>query len=242
MFDNKKEAAMRPHIGLKAILTASLFTSGCAMFRNAQPPPQQLRLRQVHLEFQVVEVDNSAIAPMSSQPLFTFPSITQLIKEKHAAIVHTIGLATSSGVQATVKGVLEFIYPTEFAPSGKDEQTINVNVSATTGAVLEPVNFGTRDVGLLLTVLPEVSGDPPIVNLTLTPEWVSDPTWQSYAQNGQIEDGASTNAVVKQPVFPTQSLSATVAVRPGVPTVLSACPRHGTEKTTVVLVCAWIQD
>ena len=47
-------------------------------------------------------------------------------------------------------------------------------------ATVEPQNFETREVGVILQVVPEVSPEGQMINLMLNPQVVSEPTWKNY--------------------------------------------------------------
>jgi len=75
--------------------------------------------------------------------------------------------------------VTEYIYPTDFrGDTGNGTDT--GRRLADHRRVVEPSSFETREVGVILSVLPEVSPDSQMISLTMTPEVVSEPTWKNY--------------------------------------------------------------
>jgi len=93
-------------------------------------------------------------------------------------------VVTKSGQEAIMKVVTEYIYPTEFKVQEIDASSGGgVSGSSTVVAVpfmVEPQNFKTRDVGVILQVVPEVSAEGQMINLMLKPRVVSEPVWKNY--------------------------------------------------------------
>jgi len=93
-------------------------------------------------------------------------------------------VTTKSGQEAIIKVVTEYIYPSEFNVqiSQQGNQGGN-NTGGGTGepvAIVEPQNFVTREVGVILQVVPEVSSEGQMINLTMKPQVVSEPVWKNY--------------------------------------------------------------
>jgi hypothetical protein len=227
---------MQMHRSYVVIAALSFLTAGCAMIGGRA----QRQHGQVQLEFQTVEVENAAIGSLGGVALFTPSSLAKLTVSNRASIMSTVVLTTEFGATGTVKGVSEWIYPTEFTATGMQGQGQYGKAEAPAGALVEPGNFETREVGVIMNVLAEADTSQTVISLTLTPEFVSDPRWEEYYVATQIADGPATNAAVKQPIFDTQSLATSVLVRDNEPFVLSACPKRGSNKTVVLLVCARI--
>ncbi len=129
-------------------------------------------------------------------------------------------ITTQSGVQATIKVVTEYIYPTEFTVTGVQSGVGVAGTAATTGAVTEPGNFETREVGVILTVLPEVSPEGQMISLTMTPEVVTEPTWQNYGsvRPGPPDENGNPTTIqdnMQQPFFHTRSINTTISIYNG---------------------------
>ena len=132
-------------------------------------------------------------------------------------------VTTQSGAEATIKVVTEYIYPTEFTVEpivGYSGSNVSGS-SQPIGAVVEPGGFETREVGVILTVLPEVSAEGQMITLTLAPEVVSEPTWRNYGstyQTFQVDQATADPTVVdntlpmEQPFFHTRSVSTTINI------------------------------
>ncbi len=120
---------------------------------------------------------------------------------------------TQSGTEATIKVVTEYIYPTSFtvtpitgtAQGGSGDSVI-------IGGIVEPDDFETREVGVILTVLPEVSPEGQMINLTMSPQVVSDPIWHNYGTTYTDQDGNVQQLNMEQPFFFTRSISTSIAV------------------------------
>jgi len=199
-------------------------------------PPVSPKL--IKVELQVVHVQNDDIAILGSASVLTVPGVRGLIEKKAATVTHTLVITTANGDEAEVRGVTEWIYPTEFEPLSepREPQRVSVEVSVT-GAVVTPSSFETREVGSIISILPIVleSGN---VQLQISPHLLKEPTWHSY--NGGGQPTKSTDGV-SQPFFDKISLSATAIMKDGEPLILAAFPSRGDKtQTTVVMVNAHI--
>jgi hypothetical protein len=231
----KEKETMTKAYGRLLILVSSVLITGCGTIGSLAN-----RHRHVQIEFQLIEVENDAVAAISPKSQLTATSVLDLIRNGKARLAQTVAVMTLNGVQATVKGVREFIYPTDFFMHGAEgKQTLTV--TATTGAVVEPGNFEMREVGVILTVLPNIRGAGAI-SLVMTPERIYEPEWQVYSLLDNADNANPTNATIKQPLFNTCSLSTEVLLKNNEPTLLSACPMVGSDKTIVMVVCGRILD
>jgi general secretion pathway protein D len=96
-------------------------------------------------------------------------------------------VTTKSGQEAIMKVVTEYIYPSEFnvqiSQQGNSGGGGGLNGGGGTGepvAIVEPQNFTMREVGVILQVVPEVSSEGQMINLTMKPQVVSEPVWKNY--------------------------------------------------------------
>jgi general secretion pathway protein D len=96
-------------------------------------------------------------------------------------------VTTKSGQEAIIKVVTEYIYPSEFnvqiSQQGNQGGGGALGGGGGTGepiAIVEPQNFVTREVGVILQVVPEVSSEGQMINLTMKPQVVSEPVWKNY--------------------------------------------------------------
>ena len=132
-------------------------------------------------------------------------------------------VVTKNNQEATIKVVTEYIYPTEYEVNMLNVQDDNGN-DFPMGAVVEPNNFQTREVGVQLTVMPSVSDDGQIIDLTLAPQVVSEPTWKNYGSTYpmMMPDGnyAQAQLNMEQPFFPVRSITTSLQIFNGATVVM----------------------
>jgi general secretion pathway protein D len=121
-------------------------------------------------------------------------------------------------MEATVKGVTEVIYPTEFTVTPVGTNT-NTTVTAD-GTITEPGSFETREVGVILQVLPEVTLDGSMINLTMTPQVVYEPEWKDYGGRFAGPKGKGEGAKMEVPFFHTQMVTTSISIKDGATVLL----------------------
>lgn len=119
-------------------------------------------------------------------------------------------VTTQSGAEATIKVVTEYIYPTDFNVT-PITGTDSFGNSVVVGGVVEPSGFQTREVGVILQVLPEVSAEG-LINLTMSPEVVSEPIWRNYGSVYTAPDGSQQQLTMEQPFFHTRTVSTSISI------------------------------
>lgn len=132
-------------------------------------------------------------------------------------------VTTQSGSEATMKVVTEYIYPTEFTVTGiagADDGGVAGAGAGVVGAVVEPSGFETREVGVILSVVPEVSPEGQMINLTMTPEVVTEPVWKNYGSTYTDENGNVQQLNMEQPFFFTRSVSTSISIYNGATVVM----------------------
>ena len=140
-----------------------------------------------------------------------------LANRTNADLLSAPKVVAQTGAQATIKSVVEYIYPTEFDVQMLESNNNNNDSSTYTGAVVEPQNFQTREVGVILQVTPRVSSDGSRITLDLTPTVVSIPTWRDYGYTYPVDlrSGAGFHLTMEQPFFPVRSLATSVDIYNG---------------------------
>ena len=97
-------------------------------------------------------------------------------------------VVTKSGNEAVIKVVTIYRYPQDYdvtiqsTSSGSGTSVSGSTTGGSDGKILpmvEPQNFETQEVGVILTVTPELSPEG-LINLALEPKVVSEPTWKDY--------------------------------------------------------------
>jgi general secretion pathway protein D len=153
-------------------------------------------------------------------------------------------VVTKSGQEAIMKVVTEYIYPTSF----EVETTVGANNNNGGGvpaaSTVSPSDFETREVGVILQVLPEVSADGQMINLMMNPQVVAPPEWKNYGskvpqytQETSIDllgrettrtvllTDANGNPVyleqpMEQPIFRVRSVSTSISIYNGATVVM----------------------
>ncbi|MEA3347246.1 MAG: hypothetical protein U9Q21_04065, partial [Candidatus Auribacterota bacterium] len=128
-------------------------------------------------------------------------------------------VTTVNNSQAQIKVVYELIYPTEFditPPSTNDDGDV------ITPAVVVPGSFETREIGVLLSVVPTVGADKKTITLAIIPEVSSLSGWQNYG---------TTDLPANQPQFETRNLSTSVVINDGDTVVMGGLIKEKTTNT-----------
>jgi len=146
-----------------------------------------------------------------------------LTKPQFSAVLHALErktklktlsspkITTLNNQTATIEIVNEYVYPTRYEPTlikedldGDGEFTSTVNGVKETRFVNVPQGFETRDIGILLSVTPNIGSDREMITLTLRPE-VSEATADAFSYSGEVS----------LPRFTTRNLTTNIAVRNG---------------------------
>ena len=132
-------------------------------------------------------------------------------------------VVTKSGAEAVIKVVTEYIYPTTYEIVYPQQQTATI----TTGnqpmitPVVQPGGFETREVGVILQVVPEVSAEGQMINLTMNPQVVSEPDWHDYGMDMPgLDVTHPTHLPMMQPFFHIRSVSTSVSIYNGATVVM----------------------
>ena len=167
------------------------------------------------------------IATFSS--VLTNPELTMVLhaleQSGRADTLSAPRITTMPGVDAEIKVVTEYIYPTEFEVTpvtgtsgggqggGPVTQTI-------TGGIVEPSAFETREVGVILQVTPDVSNDGARITLQMSPEVVTEPEWFEYGSIFTDSLGNQTVLSMRQPFFHSRRLTTTITIYDGATVVM----------------------
>ena len=140
-----------------------------------------------------------------------------------------------TGTTATIKTVTEYVYPTEYEvkwpEDSGDSNTVILqdgSMGSMTLPAVEPQEFNTREVGVILQVTPSVSSDGTRISLELTPTVVSDPSWKDYGYTYPIDyrSGEGFHLTMEQPFFPVRSLATQVDIYNGCTVVMGGMIRE----------------
>lgn len=225
IMENKADAALNPASRRRVSMAAGSINSGFNYLSNNS---------NVNFNGGNAIADNIAtFTSILTNPEFSLV-LHALANKSNADLLSAPKVVAMNGSQATVKTVVEFIYPTEYdvemLESSSDDDT-----STYTGAVVEPQNFFTREVGVILQVTPRVSADGTRIGLDLTPSVVSEPTWKNYGSTYPVYNtnpitGLSemdyVQLMMEQPFFPVRSLATSVEIYNGSTVVMGGMIRE----------------
>ena len=166
---------------------------------------------QVEIGLNFVSYELSEISKLGPDGINT-ESLKTLWANGQGTLLAAPQVVTQSGQPATVKGCTEYIYPTEFTLIESN------NTNSYTSSVIpaaEPGSFETREVGVILEVLPEVSRNGSFINLTLCPELVDPPIWEEYGFIIKDGNGQDQQIHMPQPFFHSHSLQSNIILENG---------------------------
>jgi type II secretory pathway component HofQ len=197
---------------------------------NLNPAPRQLEIVVQFIEYNLADIDK-----LSKRGPLTQDELLKLRETGNTKLLAAPRIVTESGMEATVKGVVEHIYPTEY--DLQDVTAGDTNQLEVIGTLVNPYEFETREVGELLTVLPEVSPDGATITVTMMPQIVFAPTWKDYGNRvltmrSDLQSGKSQK--MEQPFFPCFTLQTSVTVRNGATVLLGGCGRSNEHPEKVI--------
>jgi len=190
---------------------------------------------QLEIELQFLAFDKADIEAMRRQKgRVEQTDLLTLRRSGRGSLLSAPKTATVSGSETTVKGVREYIYPTQFAdkpvPQIPGQQRSECHV-------MGQAAFETREVGTIFTVLPEVNPYTGVISLTLAPDVVWEPEWTDYGEGVRKIDGKKAHAPCEQPFFNTWSLMTTVNTESGALVLIGRAPHPKDETKEVFLFC-----
>ncbi len=168
-------------------------------------------------------------AVMRIQSVLTNPELSVILhmleQSGRADVLSAPKVTTKSGNEANIRVVTEYIYPTEFdiraaselmgtSGTATDNQTVEAKVVAL------PQNFETREVGVILSVVPQVSEEGNIIDLNMRPEVVSEPTWYEYGVTLPDAQGNEYQVRMPQPFFHRRAVETQISIYDGATVVM----------------------
>ncbi len=155
-------------------------------------------------------------AIMAFRSVLTNPEVAVVLRaldqQLSQDVLSSPKITTISGQQAQFRVVEELIYPTDYDVT---EPTVNDAGTIITPAVIEPTDFETREVGVLLNVTPTVGADGYTINLAIIPEVSELVRWQNYGYTYAGQD-----IPLNQPIFASRNLTTNVIIWDGQTVVL----------------------
>jgi len=157
--------------------------------------------------------------------------VLHLLEQKgYADLLSAPKVTAKPGTEATVKVVTEYIYPTQFTVT-PITGTSGANGAATiVGGVVEPGNFETREVGVILSTTPAMS-EGQMIDLTLAPEVVTEPEWHEYGSSYTAPDGSTQQLSMQQPFFHSRKVITSLSIYNGSTVVIGGMITE--QRTTV---------
>lgn len=188
----------------------------------------ELNRCQVEIEVQFVAFDPTNVEKLVATGRLNLDTLTNLWLNGRGHLLAAPRVVTKAGQEGGVKNVVEYIYPTTFAVSSDDNvatpnaSSTDTNTSATAtltkrmvrNPFVEPGGFETREVGAILSAVPEVKEDGSI-SLTLTPKIVGEPVFHDYGSKYFDANGKEQQARMEQPFFPVVTSETSVTLRDG---------------------------
>lgn len=168
--------------------------------------PTQVEIEVLFIAFDVAHIEELGRKNIAAAALW------ELWEAGHGELIAAPKTVTKSGNESQVKGVKEYIYPTEFSVQHAGSTNTNAVVVA---ALVEPASFETREVGVILSVLPEVAYQGDMINVNLTPEVVGAPEWHEFGGEYIDANGQRQQAHMPQPIFRSFSCNTSVGVKNG---------------------------
>ena len=168
----------------------------------------------VDIECAFIEIDDANARPLLSAGL-SAEMILGLVKQGKATVVTAPMIRTFSGMDAEIKAVTEYIYPTKFEARPFEQDEPSTNGVLITGPV-DPGGFEAREVGVIFQVTPEVSADGKSLALSFSPDIVLPPIWKTYNRRLELPEGGVGRPIqIEQPYFHTIRVTTTVKVPDG---------------------------
>jgi hypothetical protein len=204
---------------------------------------------QMEVQMEFVAFDMTNIAKLVSGSL-SASALTRLWTNGQAQLLAAPRVLTQPGVQASVKGVTGYIYPTGWnvatnaaVATPATPSSTNQIETASPPATVQPTSFETREVGSMFTILPELSAEGQMISLTLAPELVDEPTWRRYS--AAVQDSKGDLQVVEQerPLFHTYGIHTTISVSNGAKVLVGGgVPSSDGSKIVYMFVTARLID
>lgn len=151
--------------------------------------------------------------------VLTNPELSMILhaleQKGNADLLQAPKVTTKAGQEATIKAVTEYIYPTAYTVTVGQPPVLGANgqvVSPAIPPIVTPENFETRDVGVILQVTPQLTAEGNMIDLTMQPQVVSEPTWHNYGQQYYDASGRLQQLNMEQPFFHLRTVSTSVSI------------------------------
>ena len=144
----------------------------------------------------------------------------RLMAHGGARLLESPRLVTRPGEETVCKGVMEYIYPTDYevnhALTSQMDGTNIVYGTDSAGAAVEPQSFTMREVGTIVQITPSLVDDGNLIDIELYTYLVGEPEWKEYGAKAKWKGAATYDLAMEQPFFPVRASTDTkVSMRPG---------------------------
>ena len=166
----------------------------------------------------------------------------RLMAHGGARLLESPRLVTRPGEETVCKGVMEYIYPTDYyvnhAVSSQTDGSNTVYGVDSAGAAAEPQSFTMRETGTIVQITPSLTADGNFIDIELYTYLVGEPEWKDYGAKAKWKGAATYDLAMEQPFFPVRASTDTkVSMRPGATYVFGggADRRKGDEDKFVLI-------
>jgi type II secretory pathway component GspD/PulD (secretin) len=153
---------------------------------------------QLEIELAFLACDRQQITKLGPDGITT-ASLLELWTDGDAELLAAPRVLTQSGQSAMIRGATEYIYATDLSYSSSGRA--NSSNETKTASIVTPSDFATREVGVIMEVLPEISPEGNLINVSLSPEYVDQPSWKPFKGFMMDERGNTNQIELLQPYF-----------------------------------------
>ena len=144
----------------------------------------------------------------------------RLMAHGGAKLLESPRLVTRPGEETVCKGVMEYIYPTDYyvnhAVSSQTDGSNTVYGVDSAGTAVEPQSFTMREVGTFVEITPSLVDDGNLIDIELYTYLVGEPEWKDYGAKAKWKGMATYDLPMEPPFFPVRATTdAKVSMRPG---------------------------
>ena len=144
----------------------------------------------------------------------------RLMAHGGARLLESPRLVTRPGEETVCKGVMEYIYPTDYdvnhAVSSQTDGSNTVYGVDSAGTAVEPQSFTMRETGTIVQTTPSLTADGNFIDIELYTYLVGEPEWKDYGAKAKWKGAATYDLPMEQPFFPVRASTDTkVSMRPG---------------------------
>ena len=158
-----------------------------------------------HVAWQLTEAQTQSLVAGEATNFLAF-----LERSGNIDVLSAPKVRTQSGTNATVKVVRECRYATGVEVL---QTAVTNGDDIVHGVAVVPGHFETRDVGITLHVTPVYDEQRNTIDLELSAEVVSEPTWMDYTAEYMGADGSRHTVLIPQPSFQTRHIAPRLSIR-----------------------------